>query len=269
MRLFDRTAAVIVGSVRVDSLRMTFKIHKDNAEKPNTAEVVISNLSPSTRSLIEKKGNPLIVEAGYGGDNSTLFSGRVRSCEHVRKGADWETTIRSGDGEEELKVATVSNSWKPGVAKTTVLNALVRSLNLDPGNSAQVFAGIPGQFSNGYVLDAAKTRQKLTDILWLAGYEWSVQDGRVQVVRRGSSNGESVISLSSETGLLGSPTHVTGDAKKVNHVKFEALLQPFKPLRLVELNSDGIRGLVKVLTVDQEGDTHGGKWTSMVEAVPV
>ena len=68
------------------------------------AVFIITNLSDSSRALVEKVNAPLIVQAGYAGDNTTLFTGRVRTCDHVRKGSDWETIIKSGDGEQELKL---------------------------------------------------------------------------------------------------------------------------------------------------------------------
>jgi len=266
VKLFARTAVVIVDTVRVENLRVSFKVHKDGTGKPNTAEVTIFNLSDATRSVVEKKGAPLIVQAGYGGQNTTLFSGRVRTCDHTRKNADWETVLKSGDGEQELKFATISNSWRPGVPVTAVIKALVAQLGLDPGDSATVYGVITGTYLNGCTLHGP-ARQHLSEILGAYGFDWSVQDGRVQVVKRGQASVDAVVELSPESGLLGSPTHGTGT--KASQVSFESLLQAIRPGQRVKLVSRSVNGLMRALIVDHEGDTHGTDWKTKVEAAPL
>lgn len=319
MQLFQRTAVVVVNGIRVDQLRIAFKVVKDGTTAPNTADVTITNLSLSARTQMEQKGAPLILQAGYAGQNTTLFSGRVRTCDHVRQGADWNTVIKSGDGEEELGFATISQTWRPGVPISAVLNTLVRQLGLDPGDSPAVFAQIQGTYINGCTL-VGKVKGKLGEILAAQGFEWSVQDGRVQVTKKGDTTRETAIVLGPDTGLLGSPSHVSAgksaqkdssgetaaalaqlnsvrslataashlvpraagvlsgvtttpgqsmQTAKAGHVKFESLLMPFKPGRLVRLQSEGIKGDMRCIRVEHEGDTHGTAWVSRVEAKPV
>lgn len=267
--LFKHTARVSVGSVSFENQRVAFKVSKDDGSKPNTAEVTISNLNESTRARVEKKGETLVLEAGYGGDNAVVFSGRVRTVDHVkREDGTWDTVITSGDGEEELRVATVTNSWDAGVSISTVLNALVASLGLQPGNSRDVFATITGNFSNGYTLDGVRSRQKLTDILAMHGFSWSIQDGRVQVVAVNEPTADAAILLNAKTGLIGTPTHITGNKKRRNAIRFQALLQPFKPGRRVQIESRTVNGLIRLTKVNHDGDTFGN-WVSTCEGVPL
>lgn len=271
-RLFSRKCVVIVDTLRVENLRVAFKVHKDTGSKPNTCEVSITNLSAATRRQIQTKGAPLILQAGYPGSIATIFSGVTRTVDHVRAGPDWETRIRSGDGERAYGFAAISNSYRAGTSTRAVLTDLVNSLGLDTGTTAQVFAGLTGQFVNGYTAHG-KSARLLDEVLGGLGYEWSVQDGRVQVLPKGGSTTEEAVVLSPDTGLLDSPEHGSGDGKApAQHssmVKLRSLLQGrIKPGGRVVVQSEGLSGTLRVLTVEHRGDTAGADWLTELEAVP-
>jgi len=89
------------------------------------------------------------------------------------------------------------------------------------------------------------------------GLEWSVQDGALQILERGTAiDGKTVVKLTPETGLKGSPSV---DSKGV--LQFECLLNPLlKPGCVVVVESMFVRGGFRLTDVKHEGDTSGGDW---------
>jgi hypothetical protein len=269
-QLFQRQCRVIVGDMEVRDLRCAFKVKKDSGPKPNTADLVISNLSAATRGRINVKGAPLIIQAGYATNLSTIFSGTVRTVDQIREGANWNTTIRSGDGEHAYQFATVSSSYAPGTPVRAVLSNLLDSLGLDVGIAKTVVAQINGEYVKGFATHGKAVRA-LDEILGALGYEWSIQDERVQVLKKGEPTREEAVVIGPTTGLVGSPQMGSGEEvkKHAGLVKLKSLLQPrFKPGGKVFVQSDGVNGVFRILNVDHTGDTHGADWFSELEAVP-
>lgn len=274
-QLFNRKVVAIVGDVRVEELRCAFQVKKTSTSKPNTAELKITNLSPATRAAIQDQALPLIIQAGYPGTIATIFSGTVRTVDHIWKSPDWETTIKSGDGERPFAFATVSECFRAGTPARVVLAKLIESLGLDPGSTQATLSQITAAFTHGYSA-AGRASDMLDEILNGLGYEWSIQDGRVQVLKQGDTTREELIHISPESGLIDSPEHGSGDGKKPaphsSMVKLKTLLQPrVKPGSRVSLESEGLTGILRVLTVEHVGDTAGGtgSWATTIQAIPV
>jgi hypothetical protein len=278
--LFERQAVLIVGSLRVTDLRMQFKIKADTGIHPNTCEIVVTNLSKDTRSQIKQKGLPIILQAGYPSTIATIFSGKTRTVDHVRENADWNSIIRAGDGETEFGFATISTSYRPGVPIATVLNDLLdhwvdpsTGLPLDTMVARQTLAQVTGQYQKGFVVHG-KVSSHFDDILKSLGFEWSIQDGRVQVLPKGGTTNDEAVFLSPDTGLIGSPQHGSGDGKQpqknAGAVKFKSLLQPkIKPGKKLAIQSEGVNGVLRVISREHRGDTKGGDWVSEGEAMPL
>jgi hypothetical protein len=280
-RLYGRRIDVVVGDLRVEDLRCAFQVKKPGSSKPNTAELRISNLQPDTRARLTEagKGAPLIIQAGYPGTLGTIFSGEIRTVDHIRKGVDWETTIKSGDGERAYAFATIAEGFRAGTPARVVVSRLIESLGLDPGRSQQVLAELNAAYVHGYSANG-RSADYLDEILNGLGYQWSIQDGRVEVVKQGQTTLEEVVFLSPETGLLDSPEHGAGDEpvegnaliKKFSVVKLKALIQPrIKPHCRISVESEGLKGILRVLALEHAGDTGGGEgsWATTIQSLPV
>lgn len=272
--LFERRVKVIVASplaedfksisaqtVEIDLLRVQFTVTKTLKKSANTASVQITNLSEKTRASLQAKGAKLVVSAGYLNTLAQIFIGDVRTIDHVRDGADWTTKIDSGDGERALSHARVSESFGAGAALPEVVKTIGDRLGIGLGNIQAKLAGDARQFVNGYTAHG-RASSELDRVLSAAGYEWSIQDGNIQVLRTGETNTERVVVLSSDSGLVGSPTYGTAEKKRKRPViKFKALLSPeIRPGGRVAFESLNHRGVHRVLRVTHKGDTAGGDW---------
>lgn len=281
--LYDRRAVVLVGreqpsgvyvlevptALRIEGLRTTFKVTRDPKPEPNVLELSIFNLSPASRGELAGRGFRLILQAGYDGAVAQVFSGEVTRVTHERNGPDMVTKILAGDGARAYAHARVRESYRPGTPVSQVIARTVQAMQVDPGNALQAAGRIAGQFSAGYA-QSAPAGAELTRLLSEHGLEWSIQDGRIEVLAAGESLPELAPLLSPETGLVGSPQLGNPSEKgKPATLKVRSLLQPaVRPGQRFELQSLEHRGTFRAQKVMHSGDTHGGDWYTEIEAVP-
>ena len=281
--LFDRACEVYVGSapredvyavqtverLRVNGLRVSFKVVKDDGTKPNTVEVAIFNLSESNRARFESKGVRLALLAGYGDAIAQIASGDVRHARSVRQGVDWVTKIEAGDGSRALAHARVRESFRPGTDVRAAIGRAVQALQLDPGNALARAQEIVGQFPAGHV-QHGRAADELSALLEPRGYQWSIQDGRIEILKKGQALPEVGPLLSPDTGLVGAPEIGTptkpGDRPIL---KVRSLLQPrVRPGQRFEVESAALNGAFIARKVTHTGDTYGNDWYTDIEGTP-
>jgi hypothetical protein len=128
---FNRDIKLNIGGIPIESkvktipqndtpqpmLKIEFSIKKDLNRDPNTAEVVIYNLSLNNRSTLQKGADlvdqlreegrtydwPLTLEAGYVGNTKLLFKGDITLSTSFKDNVDWATSIECGDGEKKYR----------------------------------------------------------------------------------------------------------------------------------------------------------------------
>jgi hypothetical protein len=276
--LFDRKVKLIVAyaldedyksvsarAVEIEGLRVQFKISKSLHKDPNTAEITVTNLSERSRAEMMGKGAKVILQAGYSQTISQIFHGDARLIEHTREGVDWTTKIQTGDGERAFVHARINESFKSGTPLSGVINKVANKIGLGVGNLASASGLQSKQYVSGYAA-RGKASKELDNVLKAAGYEWSIQDGALQILRPGATT-EEIIELNEDHGLIGSPEHGTPVTKGGPPVlKIKSLLQPhIKPGCRVKLKSQGYDGLFRVLKLEHEGDTAGGSWYTSFE----
>lgn len=265
-RQFLRNARLIVGQLDVSDLDIAFEVDRTGKAKPNTADITVYNAGEATRNEWRTVKNPTVrLDVGYDGEFATIFTGAADFVTSAKKDADIETTIRAGDGEKELRAARIAKQVPEKVKPEEILRAVAETLGVKPGNLNSAIAklsqrGLGSMFSAGAALSGASA-DIMDRVCASYGLEWSVQDGALQILERDTAvDGKTVIKLSKDTGLIGSPTV---DSKGV--VSFDCLLNPLlKPGGVVVLESLFVRGGFRVTNVKHAGDNFGGKWESSV-----
>jgi len=252
-------------------LQIVFKISKSTEKNPNPGEVTIYNLSPEHRAALQGKGRKVAIEAGYEDSGVTrLFLGDVRTCDHVRDGANWKTQLKCGDGERAVQFARISESFAAGTTVGDVVKACARSMGLAIGNTDTAASGLSTVLYNGWTAHGP-TSDALTRILRSVGYSYSIQDGAIQILAPGQTLAASVPVISTDTGMVGSPE--VGTANKPGGavvVKVKCLLQPqLRPGARFKLESERYNGFFRVKKVEHEGNIRGGEWYSSTEATSI
>lgn len=256
----------------ITDLRVQFKVEKNLRKEPNTAEVKITNLSPRSRVNFQQLGVAFVLQAGYETTLSTVFVGDVRIANSAQEGPDWITTLQAGDGERAYAHPRVNDSFRAGTDKIAVVKKIAGAFGLDVGNlDKQISKYLGGQrHETGYVA-RGRASSELDRALRAAGLDYSIQDGKLQVLKPGEATTELAVEVTPESGLIGSPQMCSPTKKgKKATIKFRSLLQPsVKPGGRVVVGSAAYRGTVLVEQVTHAGDTRGQDWYSDVEGTPV
>lgn len=269
VRLFGREAVLRVESLELSGLRISFNVKKSEKKEPNTAEVKVYNLEASTRKALgNRKTARVQLLAGYAGSIAQIFAGDLRVAESMREGANWLTRFESGDGESSSRASRVNKSF----AKLTfrqMLNELASAIGVGAGNAPKLaeqgrFQGALQSLAKGSTING-RASEILDVIARSSGYEWSIQDGQLQFVQVGRTLQTEAVSLSPDTGLLGSP-----ELGEKGFITARSLLQPsIIPGRKVQVKSRQVDGFFKVTKLEHSGDTRGDDWSTTFEGVPI
>lgn len=282
--LYDRRCIVVVCKVpgvdltekpaeatRIEGFRMQFKATKTDKPEPNKLELEITNLKSDTRAALEKdRGLRILLQAGYKDSTSQIFAGESRYVNNKRENVDWTTKIEALDGGRAYKYARAEESFGPGSKVGDVVKKMVGKLSKDPGNALQLASQLTREFNAGYTASGPAARV-LSELLEQEGYSWSMQDGRVEILKKDQTLADEVPLVSPDTGLVGSP-ELGAPAKKggAARLKCKMLMHgQIRPGQKFQLDATGRKGAYRAHVVVHSGDTHGGDWFTEIEASPV
>jgi hypothetical protein len=286
VQLFSRQASLTVGTVELDligqqlNLDFWFQVKRSlKPGEPNTCDVRMYNIADTTRKQIEQSAQPLPgpaqpggiatkvvpvkIVAGYEGATETIFLGELRSAQTVTDGADTTTELTSGDGDQATLIARSTACFGPGANALVVAKQLLSDMGLGIGNIAAVQAVLQSAplFTKGVALKG-NSMDRLIALARSCALEVSVQGGVAQWTTLGQPLAGQAYSLSSDTGLIGTPSV---DTKGV--LTFEMLLAPgIRPGAAVVMDAKYVQGTYRITSVETTGDTAGNSWGHQCEA---
>lgn len=279
-RCWLRACSLVVGSnsgsgLDLGELRITFKTKKGDMETPNSAEINVYNLSEATASKIQREFTQVALSAGYVGNVGLIFRGNIRQVRTWREnGVDTVLAILAADGDRAYNFATVNTTLAAGSTPADRVRVCQGSMAAK-GTEAGYTPDLGGQALPRGVVMYGMARQYMRDEAQNTGTDWSIQDGKVQMVpRKGYLPGQAVL-LTHETGLIGTPEQ-TQDG-----ISVRALLNP--QLRVggrIKLDNKSVKrmqstlkmaagqtaprldddGVYRILKVEFSGDTRGTDW---------
>jgi hypothetical protein len=258
VKLFQRSYKLVLGTQDVTGLNIRFRVEKTLAKNPNVAQVDIFNLSQELRESLEKaKHIPVRLEAGYGDELMLIYLGTMRSATSVTDGPTITTHVESGDGEKEISSSRIAVPIGPGTPTDVVLKTIAAALGVGPGNVGDVAKQLAAEgvslFPSGGVL-SGNAAKKLSDLCDSVGREWSIQDGNIQILKKGQPKSNTAFFISPDSGLVGSPSV---DSKGV--VTAQTLFIPgIKPGATVVFESRSVNGGFRVDKCTYTGETTQG-----------
>jgi hypothetical protein len=263
----------------LSNLRIVFSIKRSDAQTPNTAEIRVYNLSDETVNRLKKEFTHVTLQAGYESNYGVIFSGNIKQIRSGREdGTDSFIDIAAGDGDEAYNYAVVNTTLAAGSTQKAQIGAAAK-----PMESKSVKQGfidetgvvkLPrGKVMYGMARDYLRQSAKATDT------SWSIQDGKIQVIKLTGVLPNQVVVLNSKTGLIGTPEQ-TNDG-----IKTRCLLNPtLKIGGKVKINESDVAeaalpdtskkddvnksvsiekdGFYRLLVVEHKGDTRGNDWYS-------
>lgn len=224
------------GGINVHELKIEFSISKSISSTQNSAEIKIYNLSESSRNALGKELDDITLEAGYippngGGNVGIIFQGQIRDVEHTRNEGDIITTLSCGEGDKAFGNATIAKTYPAGTKVEDVVDDIYKELEKE-GIAKGEFKYPEGvkPFKRPYTV-CGSCKREMDTLGRGKDFYWSVQNGTMEVVP-GDGYVGGIVSLTPETGLVGTPT-ITD-----NGVKVTALLNAeIRPNRRVKIES--------------------------------
>lgn len=247
------------------NLDVAFSIERSLKPEPNTAEIQVWNLNEDNRSALEELDRvPVTVEAGYEEQTAMIFSGTIRTVFTTREGPDLVTTLQSGDAEKEYKQSRISLSLAPATPNPSVMQQITKALGISEGNLGTVtplLLGSPVLFPQGGVLSGSAS-QIMTRVAQSLGFEWSIQEGALQLLQVNTSLAATAVQLTPDTGLVGSPS-----VDNEGVLSAQSLLIPeIFPGRLLVIESERLSGNYRVEKCAYSGNTASTEWYIDIEA---
>ena len=284
--------------VRIDGLRIKFRIEKNSQGTPNKSEITIYNLSQKTLGLLQTVNTKIILYAGYqstfpiNGLSQTqanpvvgppalqtdtslevIFKGDITKTAHKKskkipndpfltkeskEGVDILTEIEAQDGIVAFRNSRFVRSYPPGASNKQIFQDIAESSGVPIG----ALDGIPDFIYAKGVTFQGLVRDHLFRLTDSNNLDWSFQDETLLILEKGKVTKDPVIVLNSNTGLIGIPI------KTSRGCEFRALLQAgFKIGRQVDINeSKFVQGKFKIMKLTHNGDNWGGDFVTECEA---
>lgn len=263
----------------LSGLRIKFKVKKSDAQTPNTAEIRVYNLADSTAKQIRKEFTTITLQAGYEANFGVIFSGNIKQVRFGREsGTDTYIDIAAGDGDDAYNYAVVSTTLAAGAKQSDQIQAAAGAM-AQRGVSQGFIADTGAQaLPRGKVM-YGMAREYLRQSAEASETTWSVQDGKLQLVKLTEVLPNQAVLLNSKTGLVGTP-ELTNEG-----VKARCLCNPLLKIGVrvkideadvaeAKLPSTGQNapanagasvaqdGVYRLLVVEHSGDTFGNDWYS-------
>lgn len=108
--------------IKSSELDVEFDIPFDDDMEFNEAEIIIYNLSDTTRSRL-KKSQKITVEAGFKGDTGVVFSGYIDVVKTTYDGVDRKTVLKCVDRLKETELKEIT--YKAGTKASAILKDLI------------------------------------------------------------------------------------------------------------------------------------------------
>lgn len=273
---FDRQIEVFIGNELVSNfitdLRVNFDITKTNSAVSNHGTVSIYNLSDKTRGNVVPLNTNISISAGYKSLNGPqqIFQGQVLRVNTVYQFPDVITKIDAGDGITASAQSRQAISFASQVSAIEVLNACANALNIP---IQEIPKDVDDQYQQGFA-HTGSVKKALDTVTKRLNLQWSVQDGKLQIIKQDGVSEQPPAQVQNVTGLLESIQSV-GDMTNLliaqaqefsPRYMFKCLINPqLIPGGSVQLNQGGINGVFKIIQVQHQGDNFDGDFVSICQ----
>ncbi len=270
--LKNRKLALQIDTIQIEGvtapgLHVVAKVTRSLKVSANSATISVFNLNQAHRSALTKVATPTVaLTAGFENQLTRVFFGQAIHVLHERKDrATILTTVTTTDGGGAGQKGRLNVSFPKGAKAGDVLEAMVKAIGIKPGNLKQAKDKLnSGKGASIYAEGACVSGHALTEISALCrscGFEWSIQDGALQLLDAGRALDSAAIVLD-RTLLIGTPS-----ISNKGIVEGTTYLQKdFTPGRQVQIAHPFVSGVFRLEKCEYNLDSHGEEWTVRFEA---
>lgn len=263
------------GGRYIEGLRMSFRVSRLIGDTFHQLKIEIYNVllkKEGESQKFFKRGDPILLEAGYEENISILFSGQITNTTERKEDVDRITTIFAIDhGERETlsgpRVLFVELENRNPTDIVSLIHSIAEKVNIPISNIS-----IQPQNIKRPILIYKSFSDTMDELAESFGFSWFVFNGSLNVYdeKKGISVGE-VIKINSSVGMLESPVI------KDRGIDIKMLMEPsIKQGEIFSVESEGVQdartgievtggitnrgGLQVVESLIHTGDTHGTSW---------
>lgn len=265
-------------------LQITFDISKTADAKRtngNSATIEIYNLNRSHIELLQGDYLECTFAVGYEDDGVRVVAqGNVVEVKTVKRGTEFITQVRMGEGYSDLNHEKLKGLVSPGSTVEQVIEEIRKQMP-NVARGAYTGTNLNNPIVFGWALNGTP-QQMLRKLCEAQNIEYSVSGGVLNVSdENGLYTKDTVLApvISEFTGMIDSPFHTTEQGRKMKGAKTRRRGVQFKTLlntecipgKIVKIDSDFIKGYYRINSCRFSGDFRGNEWsvecfTSEVEA---
>ena len=245
--LFRRQVSVSAGGVKIESppFDIHFQLRFDTDPEPNLAVIDIFNLSDDTANKV-KRGQSVILNAGYAGDMGTILAGTIDEIQSF-----WETAggsgnerilrLEAGDATDRWLQSKINKTYKAGTKAGRVVADMLGMFGLEIGafQLPKDITYINGRTFTGSL--QAALRQVVTD----CGAKLHIANGVIFILPPEKSNQTAVL-LNPDTGLIESPERIEREGEESWRV-ISLLNHRIRADSIIKIESRKITGFFRVV----------------------
>ena len=238
-----------------DDIEIQFRVEFDDTDDPDIAVVELYNLKRETENSI-KKGEQLILSAGYQGDIGTVIAGEIAEVHSRMEGVDRICEIEVVDATEDFLKRRISKTYKEGTRASQVLSDVLSMTGLEIGS-----IDLPNDvtYTNGRTVDG-RLKEVARQLASDGGTKLYINNGTIFAVPKDFGQDVGVL-LNKESGLLHSPTRIDSDDAEW---EVEALLNyRIRAGAKVKVESETANGVFRV--IKGEHRSGGGEHSTRIE----
>jgi hypothetical protein len=261
MSNFGRVVEVLVAGMTfsMEHFNMEGEVPFDDDVLPNESVIRIWNLSAETINKI-KRGETLMVNAGYSGDVGVILHSFVSAVRTTWEGVNKITSIYVMDSEDLSKRTLKDVSYKAGTLGSYIIKAMAGQIGLPIAQFelVQDYRYTDGYTASGEVTEIiAKVAKDCKTSVFINKSKLYVRN-----LRRGADD---LFKLSDTTGLIGTPEYQEGEESKGYQLKSQ-LQYRITTASVIDLVSRTFKGRLYV-----RGGSHSfsrtGDFVTTMEAV--
>lgn len=286
IRYFGLSIETSDGAIDVSNLRGRFTVRYATVQSPNTAEITVTNLSEATAQKINKEGQKVTLTAGYEDGYAIIFSGNIVQKRVGRENpVDTYLSIVASDGDRAYNYATVSKTLAAGSTFRDQVDVVLEAMK-PHGVTAGYIADLGSKKMPGPRTLFGMARDVMRDVATSTGATWTIENGKLDVVKANETKPGDVIVLNSTTGMIGRPvqtfdgiiarmllnTRVKPNGKiKIDQGSIDQA--SFTTVYGAKKSNDLLAGMVatdgiyKIVVVEHHGDSRGNPWYTEVVCI--
>ena len=243
-----------------DDFEIDFLVNFDDDPEPNISNVMIYNLSDTTIALL-KKGEDIILNAGYEGDVGTILLGTIDKQETTWEGIDKVTKLTVGEGSDKWLKAYVNKAYAPGTTSKAILADLAGMFGMELGELQLVnnLTYARGRSVSGML------QSVMRQIVGETGSKFHISQGKI-LIRLWEAGTQTGFVLNSDTGLIESPQPFEEEinGKKISGYRVRMLLNHRITVdSILQIQSKTANGTFRV----RKGSHSGADFITEVEVV--